>query len=28
VVQPEYELPHSTAAVDVAWLREPGQRRR
>jgi hypothetical protein len=21
----EYELPHSTAAVDVAWLREPGQ---
>jgi hypothetical protein len=25
VVQPEYELPHSTAAVDVAWLREPGQ---
>jgi hypothetical protein len=25
VVQPEYELPHSTAAVDVAWLREAGQ---
>jgi hypothetical protein len=25
VVQPEYELPNSDAAVDVAWLREPGQ---
>jgi len=25
VVEPEYELPHSTAAVDVAWLRERGQ---
>jgi hypothetical protein len=25
VVQPEYELPHSTAAVDVAWLRESDQ---
>jgi hypothetical protein len=25
LVQPEYELPNSTAAVDVARLRETGQ---
>jgi hypothetical protein len=25
VVQPEYELPNSASAVDVAWLREPSQ---